>query len=47
MFDTRVDNTGLSLLCHFYTALDLSDTACLVKQDPALSKPFEMGMMNF
>lgn len=31
VFGTRADNAALSLLCHFYMALELSDTACLVK----------------
>lgn len=47
MFGTRADQTPLALLCYFYAAFGLSDTACLAKQDPALSKPSEMGMINF
>lgn len=47
VFGTRADNTALSPLCHFYMALVLSDTACLVKQDPALSELSEIGMINF
>jgi len=47
MFGTRADNAALSLLRHFYTGLELSDTACLIKWDPALSEPSEMGMINF
>lgn len=47
MFDTRNDDAALSLLHHFSVSPELSDTACLLKSDPALSKPSEMGMMNF
>lgn len=47
MLDTRNDDPALSLLCHFPWSPELSGTACLLKSDPAFSKPSETGMMNF
>lgn len=47
VFPTSADNAALSPLRHFHMALELSDTAWLIKQDLALSKPSEMGMINF
>lgn len=47
MLDTRNDDAALSLLCHFPLSPELSGTACLLKSDPAFSKPSETGMMNF
>lgn len=43
---TSADNAALSQEHPFCMALELSDTAWLVKQDSALSKPTETGMIN-
>lgn len=47
MPDTSNDDAALSFLRHFSLSPELAGIACLLKSDPALSRPSEMGKMNF